>query len=343
MRFWFVFFISGLLFLAHAHAGAEGIVLDYPAGRYQEDKPPNFFKWSLYDRSVVSLALKVYRVDIDGSYDPIKDLVGRFDFTSDTESMIWPRAPLYRGEYVWTMDGYNNQSPEPIFHEEREFVIEPMSDVDLRTIRWGVQVGFSRGTYTSSDPTFNVGFQTTPTIYGILFRGGSDRRIWDLSMYISDFTLKGSVRQTLSGYGAYSFRVSSASANKTDLFLGPALRTFTFPRARSSDGSDIRTTQITQLSPGLLLSAQKRMDFKITLYSQLMADLPVVATARSEIDFKQLGYGMSAGIIFGQFWPLSFSGELQYRTDKASTFDGNDRVNVTMDGISLIANMVYAL
>jgi hypothetical protein len=217
-----------------------------------------------------------------------------------------------------------------------------MTYLDLSTQRYGLQVGFSRGNYTSRDSSFVVDFQTTPTIYGFLYRGGNTYRVWDLSAFMSDFTVRGAVRRTFSGFGSYSYRISSPNSSRIDFFLGPTLRSFTFPRVQTADGVSISTTDVTQVSPGLILSAQKRFDFKITLYTQLMVDIPVLASVKSVSSSQQIGYGAHGGLLFGQFWPLAFGGELQYRVDRSTTFEGTEPINVKMEGLSLVLNTTYA-
>ena len=100
---------------------------------------------------------------------------------------------------------------------------------------------------------------------------------------------------------------------------------------------------VTQLSPGLILSGQKRFDYKMTMYSHLLIDVPVIATVPSQVSTNQVSYGATGGLLFGQFWPLAFGGEIQYRVDHSSTAGGSDTVNVTTEGISLVLNTTYAL
>ncbi len=322
--------------------GAQEIILDYPSGRFQEDQPPAFFRWSLYGEAK-TLTIKIYRLNSDGTLEPTRSLISRFDFLSEVQSMPWPLEPLGRGEYVWSIEGYDDQSPQPRFRRELGFVVEPLTYLDLTTSRFGLQVGFSRGTYLSKETNYAVDFQTTPTVYGVLYRRGTRNRILDLSAAMTDFTVRGSVKQSVDGFASYSYRISAPNVSRTDFFAGFSLRSLSFPRVHSSDGVNLTTLNVTQLSPGILLSGQKRFDHKITMYSQFFFDLPVFATRKSASSANELGIGATGGLLFGQFWPLSFGGQLQYRLDQSTTFDDSNRIHVRMEELSLLLNTTYAL
>jgi hypothetical protein len=320
-------------------AMAVDVELDFPSGRYREDDPPSFFKWTSHHEAT-SLALKVFRRNSEGSYDPAKDLVARFDILGEQKSLGWPYEPLARGDYVWTLEGYDSQSSQPVFTTSMEFEVEPFYDLDLRTNRYGLLIGFSRGTYLSQDPTYDLDYQTTPTVYGATLSGSHLENFWDFNTQMSDFTLKGSVKRTYSIYADYSYRFNQPNLERIEVFLGPSLRLLSYPRVRSTDGVNLTADTVTQLSPGFLLSAQKRFGYKITCYSQLQFDFPLLASSKIDMG-SSYSYALSGGIIFGHVWPLSFGGEIQYRFDRSASYDNNEIVKVTADGWSLVGNIVY--
>ena len=314
--------------------------LDYPSGRFQADKSPTVFRWSVFTE-IDTLTLKIFHRNLDGTFDPVKNLIGRFDMMGDQRSKYWQKEALPIGRYIWRLEGYSVSNPKPIFQNDESFVIEPSAEFELTTKRAGLLVGFGRGDYVSVDSNYTVRYQTTPTIYGAVFRGGTFDGFWDVLASISDFTLKGSVNRTFSGYAAYSFRLNKPDVKRIDYFAGPSLLLLTYPRVVSSDGVNISLATVSQISPGFIFSTQLRLDQKITLYAQGKLNLPALSTAKLDTGFDQLGYGISTGLMFGQLWPLAVSGEFQYRIEKAATIDGNNRVGVSMSGWSLVSNLVY--
>lgn len=342
MAKFFLILIVGIFVGFNIWADAPSVVLEYPKGRFQEDKPPMFFRWSLDNSDATSITLKVFQLNSDGSYTKKNNLIARFDLHSDRKFLPWAQEALPRGNYIWTLEGYNEISAKPLFYEEISFNIVAFKPIDLRTRRIGIQLGFSRGQYAEVDPFYNVEFKTTPTLYGLLYRGGSQDRIWDLSAMMSDFTLRGIVKQTITMQASYSYRLNDNNSNQRDFFLGPLLRTFTFSRAISEDGTNLIFSDVSQFSPGLVLSAQFRLDGKMIFYSQLMLDIPIFATQKlASTGFSQASYGLNNGLIFGQFWPLAFSGELQYRVDKSSTFYQDYKADVNFSSWSFLTNLVY--
>lgn len=334
-----LFLLCLSLVLFSQSANAMEIELDYPTGRFREDAPPTFFKWNMYGNAG-SLALKIFRKHPNGTYDEVRDLIARFDILAEQKSLTWPYEPLSRGEYVWMIEGYDQLNPQPRFQQKVEFVVEPFFDVDLRTSRYGLLFGFSRGTFISDDPAFNLNFQTTPTIYGTTLTVGDDHHFWDLQLQMADFTLQGSVRRTFQGYFASSYRMNSPNESKTEWFLGPTLRALNYPRVTTPDGVTLETDGITQLSAGFLLSVQKRFGFKITGYSQFQFEIPCFSNG-SLVSGRSYGWGASVGLLFGHVWPLSFGGEIQYRLDQTTTEKNGNDVRIRMEGYQLLGNMVY--
>lgn len=320
-------------------AQALEIELDYPSGRFREDSPPTFFKWNLYGQAG-TFALKVFRKQPNGTFDEVRDLIARFDILAEQQSLTWPYEPLSRGDYVWTIEGYDQVRPQPRFVQKTEFIVEPFFDIDLRTKRYGLMFGFSRGAFKSSDTVYDLEFQTTPTNYGATLTAGDENHFWDLQAQMADFTLRGSVRRTFNGYFASSYRINDPNESKMEWFLGPTLRAFNYPRVTTTDGVTLDIDGITQLSTGFLLSAQKRFGFKITGYSQLQFEIPVLSNGQL-VSGRSFGYGVSAGLLFGHIWPLSFGGEVSYRFDQSTTDKNGNDVQIRMEGWNLMGNMTY--
>lgn len=335
-----LFLIFGFLICVKSYADSKPVVLDFPTGRFQDDKSPVFFRWTLY-ANADSLTLKVFRRNRDGSYDKTKNLVARFDISAQVPSMAWPYPPLIVGNYVWSIEGYDEVTPKPLFYEEAHFLIESASAISLRTKRLGIQVGFGRGQYTSVNQTYELDFKTTPTIYGILYRGGSVDGIWDLSANASDFILRGALMQTFSAYASYAYRLTDPNTNKMEIFIGPSLRTYTFPRVFSPNGVSIERDTISQLNPGLVFSTQKLLNTKFTLYSHLRADAPAYSSEKMTEAVGPTAYSATGGLIFGYFWPLAFGAEFEYRNDRSLTKLRNDKLDVMLESWALISHLVY--
>lgn len=343
MNFRFLIFaILGIIFSLQVFAKPPTVSLDLPAGRYQDDNPPLLFKWSLFNSSASSITLKVFRLNADETYNQSTNLIARFDLPGDTTTLAWAQEPLAVGKYIWTIQGYNETQAAAFFSEESQFTIEPGSHIELRTQRAGLILGFSRGTYSSSNPSYDVDFKTTPTIYGALYRGGDEQTIWDLSAVISDFTLRGNIRNTITAFASLSYALIESNSGHTDIFLGASARTLTFPRSLSYDGVTLSSTTVTQFNPGAVLTIQKKLPLKITSYGQLLADIPVFATEKmTSIDLKTTNVGLVGGVIFGQFWPLAIGAELRYQVDKSQTKNGSDPTTVSMENFSLLTNTTY--
>ena len=336
------FFIAGILFSLFCMAKPPTASLDSPSGRYQDDNPPLLFKWSLFNSAAASISLKVFRLNADGTYNTATNLIARFDLPSDTTTLPWAQEPLPVGKYAWTIQGYNETQANAFFTEENRFTIEPSANVDLRTQRAGLLLGFSRGTYSGSTPFYTVDFKTTPTVYGAFYGGGDEQKIWNIYGTITDFTLRGSVRQTFTAFASGSYSLLEANAEHTDLFLGASARILNYPRTISNDGVTLTSTSVTQFNPGVVLTFQKKLPLKITSYVKILADIPVFATEKvSSIDLKTTSFGVIGGVIFGQFWPLAFGAELRYQLDNAQTQSGSDMINVKVENGTLLTNTTY--
>jgi hypothetical protein len=322
-----------------------GAILEYPRGRFQENTPPDFFKWSLL-RPAHSVSIKIYRTGEDGKFDPQRDLITRYDFLSKIQSATWTRDSFPRGNYAWTIELYDENNHVPTFVDTARFVVETLKHFDLHTVRMGAVVGFARGSYASEDD--GVGFSpsleydTTPTTYGLVAAGGSDKNVWTVTGYISDFILKGKVTRTLNLQGGYFIRMNEPNKFGTEIYAGPSLRTFQFPRSRSTDGTNVNSENVFVANPGGAILVQKRFDLHVTLFTQLGLDLPVLGDSKIKAGLDSLNYNVRGGLVYGLFWPIGFSGEVQYRTDKATTYDGDDKIKTTLQEWSVVASLLYA-
>ncbi|MBC7457081.1 MAG: hypothetical protein H7235_02295 [Bdellovibrionaceae bacterium] len=335
-----------LLFCIHASfcafAENQKAVLITPTGRFQESNPPIFFKWSLHDADITSITLKVFRRKLDGTYNKLTNLVARFDLPRGVTTLPWSHQSLSEGKYLWTIEGYNETNSPPLFYESAEFVVEKTNFMDLRTRGLGLILGFSRGQYTGSDPFYSAEFKTTPTIYGLLYRAGAEDRLWDFLALITDFTVRGSVRQNLELSGSYSFRTNTPDAKQFDVFVGPLLQARTYARILTPDGVTLVSRNITQLSPGVALTVQKRLGLETSIYTKAQLSTPIYSTVPMPSSLlKYFGYDISGGIVFGQFWPLSFGVELQYGNKKSATTTGPDTAIIANEGWSFAPNLVY--
>lgn len=318
-----------------------GAVLEYPRGRFQEYSAPGFFNWTII-KPVKSISLKVFTAGKDYKFDPEKDLIARYDFLNTTKSASWTQESFTRGHYVWVIEGYNETSSKPIYVDTAQFEIEQIKHLDLRTRQFGLLVGFSRGKYTSIDSTFKIGYDTTPTTYGIVFKGGSPNRSWNLAGQISDFVLQGSVRKTMTAYLDYNFLLTKAIPYETEIFIGPSLRAFQFPRTTTLDGETLDTKTVGVLNPGINLSIQKQFDLHVTFYSKLNLDIPYKSTEDMDFSTEQTNITARAGLLYGLFWPVGFAGEIQYHLDRATTKNGSEDVEIMMSEWAVGANLLYA-
>lgn len=333
------FFICSFHLVEAADTPNGGAVLEFPRGRFQENTPPDFFKWSLL-RPAHSVSLKIYHANEDGKFTP-EDLIIRYDFLSLIQSATWTRDAFPKGNYAWTIELYDENSPDPMFIDSARFLVEPLRHYDIRTTRMGAVVGFSRGQYESRS-NYTVSYDTTPTTYGLMAAGGTEDNTWFMTGYMSDFILQGSVQRTFNFLAHYDYRIGRINRWGTEIYAGPSIRAFQFPRARSFDGSTIQRDTTSVLNPGGNILIQKRFDLHVTLFTQLGVDLPVLGTDKVKMSFDQLNYNAHAGMIYGLFWPIGFSGEIQYRTDKAATYDDNDLVYTTLSEWSVVAHLLYA-
>lgn len=340
------YFLINLVF-AQANAAPStdlkgGAMLEYPRGRFQENAAPDFFKWTTF-KKVKTWTLKIYRSNPAGQYDPERDLISRFDFLSQIDSLSWTQEVFTRGHYTWILEGYDDKSAKPISIDVAHFEVEPLKNFDMQTFRMGVLAGFSRGTYTSTDPTFVLKYNTTPTLYGLVLKGGEDTKNWELNGFASDFILRGKVRRTITGQGGYYFLASDKNPYGYEFYAGPTFRVFQFPRARSNDdGDDISTKMVSVGNFGLNFTLQRQYDMRVSLYTQAGFDLPVVGDDSPSSEFDQINYNARFGLLYGLFWPIGFSGEIVYQHDAIETKDRGESVSIEQDQWSVIGNLLYA-
>lgn len=332
--------ILGFLFFGHVAAASTSVTLEFPRGKFQENNPPTFFKWTSV-APATSLALKIIRKNEDGSYDIEKNLVARFDFAATTETMSWPNAPFAKGKYAWVLEAYDNKSAKPIAQETAHFEIEDLRHFDMRARRIALGVGFSRGKYKSQSNGYDLDFDITPTNYGLLIQGGNAESVWGLTGQMSDYVLRGSVRRASMASANRLSRIAGKSGFGLEAFAGPSLRVMNVPRIRASTATEVIDKSVLLVNPGLSLMLKRGLDLHTTLYAQGTLDLPVYSSAETKVDFSQLNYNLQGGFLFGLFWPIAIGGELQYKVDRSNTKDGAEDVKISTADWSILGMLVY--
>lgn len=340
-----LFFVTGVFageIKPNSTLKSGAAILEYPRGQFQENAVPQFFKWNVMQRDLKSIAIKVFRARPDGTYDQENDLIGRFDFLPNTQSMNWPHAQFVRGKYVWVVESYNDQDPHPIYIDSTSFEVEGIKHMSLQTKKMGLLVGFSRGKYSSEDPNYNLDFDTTPTFYGGVLKGGRENTLWESFAFASDFILQGAVYRSFTLGGAHTWGLNKKKIYELECFVGPALRAMMFPRVRSSDGSAIYKKDIWVINPGVEFVLQRQFDQHITFFSKVILDLNAFGTDPVIFELNQANFNFNAGLLYGLFWPIGFSGEFQYKRDNTKTRDGSATVETHLQEWSVAANLYYA-
>lgn len=318
-----------------------GAMLEYPRGTFQENSVPNFFKWTV-TRPLKSITVKVFRTRPDGAYDPSSDLISRFEFLPTVTSMNWSLDSLIRGHYIWLVEGYDTNSPRPIYADSATFEVGPIKKVTLQTTKLGLLVGFSRGKYSSEDADYILNYDTTPTFYGLVFKDGSENNIWELDAFASDFILQGEVQRSFTVFSNYLFRVTKYHPYESELFFGPTLRLQRVPRVRTDAAATITKEDLYVGNPGVELALQRQFDMHITLFAKAGIDINAFGSDPVIMQLDQLSYNVHAGLLYGLFWPIAFSGEVQYKSDKTKSRDGNQTVETRLDDWSVAANLYFA-
>ncbi|MBY0385064.1 hypothetical protein K2X05_07885 [bacterium] len=297
---------------------SEGVSLEYPQGRFQENAAPMYFKWNLRTKTA-SIALKVFRCEGVCSPTVEKQLVARFDFMPDVQSMNWFGEALPIGNYVWTVEAFNKSNPGPIFSDTAYFSIESMMSFSLKTDRLGLLVGFARGSYGSIDANYELDFQTTPTIYGLNYGGGSTSAIWNVKAFVSDFVLRGQVYKTTNVGVDYLFELNSFLQKKMYVFFGPSLKYFNYPQVISPNGTDVSINNEWVVSPGLSFKTEYCLDKYLSAQFGVSYDVPSMGSQDVNSQFKNGSLNTSLGLNYGKIWPVGLGAEIQYQKDRIST------------------------
>lgn len=320
-----------------------GVHLEFPQGRYQENAAPSFFKWNLQTKTS-SIALKIYKCEGDCSSQATKELVARFDFLPDVQSMNWFGEALPIGEYIWTVEAYNKFNTNPVFSDTARFSIEPIMTYGFKTNRIGLLVGFGRGDYGSLDANYDIKFRTTPTNYGVSYGGGSKTKIWNAKAFISDFVLKGQVYQTTTFISDYLWQLNVSQPKRLEFFLGPSLKYFNYPQVLSANGIDIDVKNEWVVSPGLALKAEYALDKYIAAQMGVSYDVAVLGSETVDVQFKNGSLNTSLGLSYGKIWPVGLGAEVQYQRDRISTeMSGSGLLDVTQSQWVFLLHLFYAI
>jgi hypothetical protein len=322
---------------------SAGVSLEYPQGRFQENAAPMYFKWNLRTRTA-SIALKVFRCEDSCGPTVEKKLVARFDFMSDVQSMNWFGEALPVGHYVWTVEAFNKSSPSPIFSDTAYFTIEPMMPFSLKTDRVGLLVGFARGDYGSVDESYELDFQTTPTIYGLHYGGGSESAIWSAKAFLADFALRGEIYKTTTVGVDYLFELNSFFQKKLYVFLGPSLKYFNYPQVTSPNGTDINIQNEWVVSPGLSLKTEYCLDKYISAQFGVSYEVPSYGSQDLDVQLKNGSFNTTLGLNYGKIWPIGLGVEVQYQRDQISVRpQSSDQLDIYQNQWIFLFQVFYAL
>lgn len=349
-RFSFCFLLGSVLLLGSTTVIASesaprygGVFLEYPQGRYQENAAPNFFKWNLQTRTS-SIALKVLRCEQACTPQSAKELVARFDFLPDVQSMNWFGEALPVGHYIWSVEGFNNSSANPVFSDTASFSIEPIMSYGFKTRRLGLLAGFGRGNYSSGDVNYDVEFRTTPTIYGLSFGGGSKTNIWNFEGFLSDFILKGQLYQTITFSSEYLWQLDVSDPGRFLFFVGPSLKFFNYPQIVSVNGIDLNINNESIFSPGLALKSQYEIDKYIALQMGLTYNVAVFGSEKVDFELQNGSLNGSIGLTYGKMWPVGIGGEIQYQRDRIGTTpEGGNPIVVEQSQWVILLHLFYAI
>ncbi len=321
----------------------EGVFLEFPQGRFQENEAPKFFKWNIRTRTA-SISLKVFRCENACTIQSRKELVSRFDFLSDVQTMNWFGEALPVGHYIWSVEGFSKDNPNPIFSDTAIFSIEAIKTYGFKTRRIGLLAGFGRGNYTSGDANYEVDFRITPTIYGLSYGGGSATKIWNVKGYFSDFILKGDLYKTATVSGDYLWQLNVSDPGRVLYFLGPTLKYFNYPRAISTNGVDLDIKNESLFSPGVAFKGQYDFDKYVAFQFGIQYDVAAAGTAKIDTQIDNGSVNASVGLTYGKIWPVGVGGEIQYQRDKIGTKpDANGSLVVEQDQWVILLHLFYAI
>ena len=326
-----------LIFGVTAFAQTPAIHLDYPHGRFREESAPKFFKWSI-DGKITSVTLKIYSTNEAGK----TKLLRRFDLTPSIDSLTLPDGALSVGQYSWNITVFDETSPQPVASETTTFEVKTIEAYDLRTSRISIFAGASRGSYVSSDPIYDISFDTTPNVYGLAVGGKQGTNLWDASITSSDFILKGAVFRTFDVGGTFAFPLNRDD-NRITVHAGPTLHAFLYPQVRTDSSLNLATKNLTTGSLGLQIIAQTRLDQSLELYAKAGFDAALLASQPLNYGSSFGSYGAHVGLLFGQFWPLGLGADIGYDASNISTKDSSDDVTVKQNRLSLELSASYAL
>jgi hypothetical protein len=342
-------FILALLFLSNQVSAAElfsqsgGVHLEFPQGRFLENAAPSFFKWNLQTKTS-SVALKIFKCEGVCSVQAPKEMVARFDFLPEVQSMNWFGEALPIGQYIWTVEAYNKFNTTPVFSDTARFSIEPIMTYGYKTNRIGLLLGFGRGDYGSLDDNYDIEFRTTPASYGLSYGGGSKTKIWNAKAFISDFVLKGQVYQTMTFVSDYLWQLNVSQPQRLLFFLGPTLKYFNYPQVISPNGTDIAIKNEWVVSPGLSLKAEYPLDKYIAAQMGVSYDAAVVGSESVDAQLKNGTLNTSLGLSYGKIWPVGIGAEVQYQRDRISTeMSGRGQLEVNQTQWVFLLHLYYAI
>lgn len=350
IRYLLSFLFISVVLLCSSHVFANGplsqsggVFLEFPQGRFQENAAPSFFKWNLQTKTD-SVALKVFRCAGTCGADTNKDLVVRFDFLSNVQSMNWFGDALPVGNYVWTVEAFNKNSSNPVFSDTATFSIEPVMTYGFKTERLGLMAGFGRGDYGSVDDNYEVKFRTTPTTYGLSYGGGSQSKIWNAKAYISDFVLKGQIYQTTTVSTEYLWQLNVSNPQRLLFFLGPSLKFFNYPQVISTNGTDLNIKDKWVLLPGISLKSEYALDKYIAAQMGFSYAVAALGSETLDMQFENGSWNASLGLSYGKIWPVGIASEIQYQSDCISTKqEGNGLLDVKQTQWIFLLHLFYAI
>ena len=320
-----------------AHGGAY---LQFPRGRFQETLAPKIFRWKKIEK-VDTYGLLIYKINSDKNKK--RKLIARYDFSGNIESASWQHGDLPPGEYEWSLQSYSNSNVAPLYSDSAKFNVVAVRQLRSQSNLLGLQTGFSQGNYTSSNNIFEVALDTAPTLIGLKYQDGSEKRAWHTQLSYKNINLGSRVSSAFELQQSYLYKLNKRSLSFFDYFIGPSFRTLQTPIVSSSNGTDIDLENAWTLNPGVSFLTQYRYDLSTYIYGEIYLDMPAVGTKSPTLDLASLNYGGRAGALYTLLWPFGISGELQMRSNNLYFNENSTDYKVSSFETTFMAYLFYIL
>ncbi len=312
----------------------EGILLEAPVGRQLVDAQPLVFKWLVTRSDIKSISLRIYSNN-DQSNNPA---IASFELNSKIRSVKLSNSILAEGSYYWEVHGFNDSDPLPQTTGKSYFTIEPQQLLNLKTKRIVTSFSTSRGEYSSQDPNYSLNFDTTPVTFGLGFSGGSNNSIYEITYSFSDITIRGSLKKIQSVKAHYSWRILGNNPYSFELFIGPQLRTVSYPLINTADGLNLTSETNNSLNAGINISLQSQLSENASFFLSAFLDNAI----GSSNELSDLSYEIRLGGLYNIRWPVGFGVDLSYYSDTVSSEVNVGLLKATNNAVSLTGKFFYS-